>query len=1145
VTVDSQQDPVFARLQVLSPGEDGCFPLYFQAEHNEPVLGAFDPASVQGWTQFLRKYADDVGHVENDLVRFGRDLFSTTLGKDPLWGHWKALRAFSSGRPIHLTVEFGEKTHPVAELPLELLHETGAHDGFLFNKPGAVLVRTLLGASPQVCGLVKHPQVLFAWACPTGTKRFLVDEHVARLKQVVPNVHVLPDATHDTLKQHLAGKSFHSLVLLAHGWRKTDSTGIHLGDGVRESLAAENLATLVRESGLQIVFLCSCQTGQTATDQEAGLFSGVAQRLLTEVPCVVAMQANLAISRSAKLITRFLERLGNGQLPPEAVAALRIADHKEDHFWSVPVVYVRPQPWKPAPARKGPLKIKLPDGMGDSRGPSTPTHMFKGREDDLRRLNEAWDDPRTNVITFHAWTGAGKTTLVRHWIAEMARADFRGAVKVYPYSFEGAAGDAFIDKALEFFWEPADPDGQETSSWLPEKKGEELARRVSRQRNLLWLDGFQSVQMQEGDVGRINSPALRELVCRLAATNSSGLCVIGTQLPVLDLAGWEQTAPSYPLDRLHCEAGADLLEAFGLIGSREELKQAVEEVHGHALSLSLLGSYLAEVCGGKVQRREMFSFLGEDPDDPSGEAQRNQARRIMQAHENVLAEKNKTALAILRLVSLFTRPARPAALEGLLAHPPIKGLTDNLPGVVPGERRWGRAVAYLRKLKLLEEAPLNDAPEEDREVLSAHPLVREHFADGLAKIDRPAFLAGHTRLSEFFRNSVKEQREDEPSSSDRMGPLYQAAVHGCLAERYDDVFENIYWPRIKRREASYNTKTLHAYPADLKVLEKFFKHCWDTLHEPIAPAAQAQLLYAVAFDLRALGRLRESLQPMCRCRDAFVALREWGEAAKVAGDLSLLDITLCRLGDAVESAREAVQYADRSECPFERVRARSNLTNALIQRGYLEQARTVYQEAERIVEEDATRPELPSGKSRPTLKSYWFYELHLDLKEYTKARELVGLPKPIRSMTGMEKLDEAFQNLVLGRACLEEALATGSAGPLLEEGRRYLELAFAAMCEAKTEHHLPRVLLVRAALFRICREFDLAEQDLTRAETLARQKGMELFLTDVQLQRTLLHVERGNRQQALNTFSQARARVAAMEYGRRSPDVKNLAALLS
>jgi len=54
-------------------------------------------------------------------------------------------------------------------------------------------------------------------------------------------------------------------------------------------------------------------------------------------------------------------------------------------------------------------------------------HLF-GRESELGRLDAAWEDPKTHVLSIVAWGGVGKTSLVGKWMARLAAEGWRGAV---------------------------------------------------------------------------------------------------------------------------------------------------------------------------------------------------------------------------------------------------------------------------------------------------------------------------------------------------------------------------------------------------------------------------------------------------------------------------------------------------------------------------------------------------------------------------------------------------------------------------------------------------------------------------------------------------------------------------------------------
>ncbi len=223
---------------------------------------------------------------------------------------------------------------------------------------------------------------------------------------------------------------------------------------------------------------------------------------------------------------------------------------------------------------------------------------FVGRVDELARLDAAWDDPSTNVISFVAFGGVGKSALVNRWLDRLAANGCRGAERVLGWSFysqgmdaTGASGDAFVEYALKW----CGYEGEVITS--PWEKGAELARLVRSSRTLLVLDGLEPLQHPPGSQeGRLKDPAVGALVRNLAMQNP-GLCVITTRLGVADVAGRLGTV-AVDLEQLPVAAGAELLRQLGVEGSEAELRTASEEFGGHGLALSLLGTYLRDVYGG-------------------------------------------------------------------------------------------------------------------------------------------------------------------------------------------------------------------------------------------------------------------------------------------------------------------------------------------------------------------------------------------------------------------------------------------------------------------------------------------------------------------------------------------------------------------
>src|SRR5271157_5720097 len=212
-----------------------------------------------------------------------------------------------------------------------------------------------------------------------------------------------------------------------------------------------------------------------------------------------------------------------------------------------------------------PQAILGPEKISVARLPVTGSDVF-GREEDVAFLDRAWANQHVNVVTIVAWAGVGKSTLVNHWLGQMAVEHYRSAELVFGWSFyrQGSSGetssaDEFLDAALTWF---GDSDPRLGTGW---EKGERLAKLVAHRRTLLVLDGLEPLQNPPGpQEGRLREPSLQALLRELAAFNT-GLCVVTTRTPVADIADHERTsALRRDLEQLSSDAGAKLLRALGV-----------------------------------------------------------------------------------------------------------------------------------------------------------------------------------------------------------------------------------------------------------------------------------------------------------------------------------------------------------------------------------------------------------------------------------------------------------------------------------------------------------------------------------------------------------------------------------------------------
>ncbi|MBX7206995.1 MAG: AAA family ATPase [Verrucomicrobiaceae bacterium] len=823
------------------------------------------------------------------------------------------------------------------------------------------------------------------------------------------------------------------------------------------------------------------------------------------------------------------------------------------------------------------------------RLPHTPRELI-GREPWLARLDTAWQDAQQHIVIVRAWGGVGKTALVNAWMAEMEFKDWRGAQRVFYWSFYSqgtrragettASADTFIARALSFF---GDPDPIHGSPW---DRGERLARLVGKDKTLLVLDGLEPLQYPPGPMaGQLTDPAITALLSGLAAQNA-GLCLVTTRENVTDLDG-RKTALTCALDQLSPEAGAALLHHHGvkragqasIAADDAELRVATTEVQGHALTLTLMGKYLALIGSdgiGDIRQRDTFRFADADPewvtsDDP--DSPYGNAFGVVAAYEHWLSDETtrrtprersegRLQLAILRLLGLFNRPATADCLTALRQPPVIAHLTEPLADV--SDRDWTIALNRLATAGLITRLN-HESGIQNQESIDAHPLVREYFGQQLRVQQPQAFQAAHSRLFDHLCQHTPHR----PDTLEGLQPLYQAVVHGCLAERQHEALYQIYVDRILRGtgdDGNYSTKKLGAIGADLGAVAAFFEVPWSRLSPNLSEGDQAWLLNEVAFSLRALGRLTEALEPMRAGLELLIKQQDWRNAAQSATNLSELEVTLGRLGEAEADARRAIEFADRGSNSFRRMADRTTAANALHQRGESDEARQLFEQAE-----DMQRMVQPQFDLLYSLRGFCYCDLILASAERAAwagvisgfsppnpapptAAESSTLPSedglkpettlPSTALAEAERratqtlgwmtqyqgplLDIALDHLTLARLTLYRALLHSP--PPAATPNPHLPASLDGLRQAGTADMLPLALLTAALHHHLHGDAAAARQALDEAQRIAERGPMPLFLADVHLHRARLFRDRAE-------LTRAATLIRQHHYGRRLPEL--------
>lgn len=832
-----------------------------------------------------------------------------------------------------------------------------------------------------------------------------------------------------------------------------------------------------------------------------------------------------------------------------------------------PVMFSRS--WTTAPA-----KAKTRDAGTDQEPlvdlthlPETGSTLF-GRDAELELLDKAWAPtnataPPIRAIAFTAHGGVGKSTLINHWLAEMKGKHYRGAQRVFGWSFysqgvhdqSAANSDLFINTALKFF---GDTDPTAGAAW---DKGQRLANLIGSQRSLLVLDGLEPLQSGHAfERGKLSDPAIESLL-RGLASQSQGLCLISTREVISDLAG-KPGFHTHDLEQISPQAGRALLRTLRVVGSDAELEDLAHRFGPHALTISLLGVYLREQPGRGVGPAAVLERM--PGDTPLG--------RVLAGFEKWLGESAE--LDALRLLGLFDRPADEGCLAALRQAPAIPGLNSHLvrfDSTPSGPMRWETVSMRLNSLRLAQQQPDFS--------LDAHPLIREYFAKQLQAQQPEAWQAAHQRLYEHLCANTKEGAR--PTLVE-LQPLYQAVAHGCLAGLQQRALVDVFIVRIRRQQLAYSTHKLGAFSSDLGAARCFFEVPWSRVSNALSATHQSWLRNVVAFCLYALGHLEEAIAPMHDALRATVTEavteKDWKIAAALSSNLSQLEVTLGQIEEegetgALWNAAQAVKYAERSGDFFERISKRAGHADVLHQMGQWAEANELFRAAEALQAE--YQPHYPMLYS---FQGYQYCDLLLAPPECSAWRAWLRRGDGASGLQELEKIEQrvrwalqvgrngnlgpatvALDHLAMGRVTLYGALAEDADFSLHSSGLAIKANIAGEVSEALRSlrmvgapDHLLRCLLTQAWLRSLPDNAagpDCAQFDLDEAWEIAERGPMPLYMADIHLHRARLFLrdahypwntnEDGTPRGPADDLREARRLIEKHGYGRRLKELQD------
>lgn len=514
-----------------------------------------------------------------------------------------------------------------------------------------------------------------------------------------------------------------------------------------------------------------------------------------------------------------------------------------------------------------------------------PLEEWVGRDDVLADLRRHWEgEDRHLVVGLIGFGGEGKTSVARRFIDSLYQADGTSEPDgVFWWEFSASAGsDEFLSALLEYLLK----DRRVSQNIVGSARAEVAASLLDTGRYVLVLDGLDAVQFQADErYGALADPNLLAFLKFAAVPGHDSLCLVTSRAPVFDLLPY-LTYWHADLDALSVEAGRELFRRLGVFGSDAAIDQVVEDWGRHALSLSLLASYLIRRYRGDVRRVSSFPPL--DPKHSRDEM----AIRILREYDSCLSDRERHLLIAF---SVFRTPVGRAAIDTAMSASAIAA----------GDSRADESAAVL--LDHLTQARIVHKDVAGR--LAMHPLIRDYYRRQGAR-NREAWSRLH-EVAKLHYLTLMGPNATQPTLHD-LEPAIEAAHHACRSGAFDEASDIIY-DHLYQGDRGLITRELNAYSTVLSVFQDFFPE--QQLHRtPLVddPETRSWIFHETATALHMLGRLDESAHLLRRAMEDFKQRELWHDAAISCQNLGELHLELGALAASESVIDEAFELAERA-----------------------------------------------------------------------------------------------------------------------------------------------------------------------------------------------------------------------------------------
>ncbi|MFO0606375.1 MAG: SUMF1/EgtB/PvdO family nonheme iron enzyme [Polyangiales bacterium] len=250
-------------------------------------------------------------------------------------------RALGSKRPIRMRLHVPDD---LAHVPWEVTKTADGKEFIALSGTQHIVRVSDAARAPSTVGGVKL-RVLALAAVPKDLPHLEVDTEGKWLKGVLEplmaaglvDVTWIEDGREDKLRERIIEASWDVFHFAGHG--EVGSVSCCGTDGAQDTVTAEELARLLKTSGIKLVVLNSCKgAAGSVVDAIASTARGLSEK---GIPAVVAMQYAISDGSALEFTRWFYKALAARKTLEEAVAAARDSMAKRGgREWATPVVFL-------------------------------------------------------------------------------------------------------------------------------------------------------------------------------------------------------------------------------------------------------------------------------------------------------------------------------------------------------------------------------------------------------------------------------------------------------------------------------------------------------------------------------------------------------------------------------------------------------------------------------------------------------------------------------------------------------------------------------------------------------------------------------------------------------------------------------------